>query len=104
MSRKMLRIPLNERIEKEAVQEPDFLKIFSLYTVDYFTALSKISRELYFAERYEDFIREMEGNVPLSLAECIYNTSNLTREDREFLLYSILVEPFANIAKLERSK
>lgn len=103
MSKRMRRIPLKERIEREKMQEPDFLRIFNLYTEDYFTALSRISRAPYFAERYRMLIRDMEGDIPLSLAKLIHGASKMPSGDREFLLYSILVEPFTCISGWERS-
>lgn len=32
---KSLRIPLNERIQKDNKEKPDFLKVFELFTDDY---------------------------------------------------------------------
>lgn len=103
MSEKVPRIPLEERIGKVGIQEPDFLKVFYLYTDDFFIGLSKISRDLYYAKRYENFIREMEGDESQLLVDCIYRAHGFTREDRNSLLYYTLVEPFANIPSFERS-
>lgn len=103
MSKKVPRIPLAERIEKETAQEPDFLKVFYLFMDDYFIGLSRISHDLYYAERYKNFIRELEGESPQLLADCLYNADSLAREDRNSLLYYTLIEPFANIPSFERS-
>lgn len=61
---KNLRIPLDERIQMDNKEKPDFLKVFELFTDDYFIALSKISHDLLFANRYKEFIHEKEGNEP----------------------------------------
>lgn len=58
---KSLRIPLDERIQKDNKEKPNFLKVFELFTDDYFIGLSEISHDLYFANRYKEFIHEKEG-------------------------------------------
>lgn len=65
---KNLRIPLNKRIQKDNKEKPDFLKVFELFTDDYFIALSEISHDLHFANRYKEFIHEKEGNTPRLLS------------------------------------
>lgn len=101
---KKLRIPLDERIEKDNKEKPDFLKVFELFTDDYFIGLSEISHDLYFANCYEDFIREKEQNTPHLLSVCMHYIDMLSEEDKNLFLYYTLIEPFAKIPSFERSK
>ena len=101
---KVPRIPLNARIWKGNKEKPDFLRVFELYTDDYFIGLSEISRDLYFVDRYENFIYEKEGNTPHLLSVCMHHVDTLPEEDRDLFLYYTLIEPFAKIPAFERSK
>lgn len=100
---KSLRIPLDERIQKDNKEKPDFLKVFELFTDDYFIGLSQISHDLYFANRYKEFIHEKEGNAPHLLSVCMHHIDTLPKEDRDLFLYYTLIEPFAKIPAFERS-
>lgn len=101
---KVPRIGLERRIEEETGKKPDFLKVFEMFTVDYFIELSKISGNLYFADHYEKFISVKEGGTPHLLSVCMHYLDSLSEEDRALFLYYTLIEPFAKIPELERSK
>ena len=123
MNRKMPRIPLEERIEREKLQEVDFLNVFYLFADDYFHALSEISQDDFYTRRYESTVRDVEGEKELPLVDLIYHAGDSLYEEEDpdwfgccssvgerslneagnSLLYYILVEPFANILKFERS-
>ena len=101
---KVPRIGLEWRIEEETGKKPDFLKVFELFTDDYFIGLSKISGNLHFADRYENFISAKECGTPHLLSVCMHYLDSLSEEDRALFLYYTLIEPFVKIPELERSK
>lgn len=102
MSKKVPRIPLEKRIAKEALQRPDFMKVFEIFTEDYFICLSEISGDYYYAECYERFVQKViEYENYYTLSQCIYcvdDMDDLEDEDRNAFLYYVLIEPFAKIA------
>lgn len=101
---KVPRIGLEWRIKEETGKKPDFLKVFELFTDDYFIGLSRISGSFHFADRYKNFISRKEGGTPHLLSVCMHYLASLSEEDRALFLYYTLIEPFAKIPELERSK
>lgn len=96
---KVQRIPLEERLEKAAACEADFLGVFSLYTDDYFYGCSIASRDQRFAGYYR---KALDGRGPCRLPEFISGLKELEDREEENMLYHVLVWPFARRWDFER--
>ncbi len=96
---KQQRIPLRERLRKVRSEKPNFLNVFEIFMDDYFTALSRIGRNLFFADYYEtNIVPLQEGrNYPYLMAQFIVALDDQPKEERQDILYHTLIVPFVDI-------
>ena len=100
--KKVPRIPLAKRLEGLKKKKPNFLNIFEISTFVYFATLSEMSMDFYFIKRYEDFVFEKGDRKPRLLSSCMHDMDSLLPEDRERMMYYILIEPFVKIPAIPK--
>ena len=90
------RISLQERLNTIQNCKPDFLEVFEMFPEDYFVTWTDIHDNVLFLERYEDEIccYSFSDGKQHYLNETVRMVQSLPDEERDDLLYKILVEPF----------
>lgn len=90
------RISLQERLKVIQDCKPDFLEVFEMFPEDYFETWTNIHDNVLFLERYEDEISRysFSDGKQHYLNETIRMLQSVPDEERDDLLYKILVEPF----------
>lgn len=94
---------LAARLRDAGAANSNYFSLYSLFTEDYFTGLGELTGCMdYFETIYQSYFKfyDPESNVPL--AEMTDKAAGFIPETREELLFLLLVQPYYNIAHMER--
>lgn len=93
------RIPLTERLEQAGVSGPIFLNAFELFPDDYFNAFAELTGAPYLGDVYQTEIQPFHDQQDhfCVLSEIVFFAGDLPQNERQNILYRILIEPFAGL-------
>lgn len=90
------RISLQQRLKGIEDSKPDFLEVFEMFPEDYFSTWADINEDVQFLSCYVDEIApySISDSKQHYLNETVRMLQSVPDEERDDLLYKILVEPF----------
>ena len=90
------RISLAERLKKITTDKPDFLEVFEMFPEDYFNAWAELTENQQISNLYYENIvnYSFSDGKQHYLNEVVQRLESVPDEERDVMLYKILIEPF----------
>ncbi|WP_099203913.1 hypothetical protein [Scatolibacter rhodanostii] len=102
----MEKISLQKRLEMTVIEKTANFKAFELNLDTYFVTLSEMSQNNHFRQKYNQIVLKYPECAGKSLSQIVYDTDTevaetleMTEQERDALLYDILIEPFVLLQK-----
>lgn len=90
------RISLAERLKNITMDAPDFLEVFEMFPEDYFNTWAELTENQQISNLYYENIvnYSFSDGKQHYLNEVVQRLESVPDEERDVMLYKILIEPF----------